>query len=77
MHELPANLALLRGVNVGGKNCVPMTQLAQVFVDAGCTDVRTYIQSGNVIFKASQSKLKTLPGIITQRIEETSGARFQ
>jgi uncharacterized protein (DUF1697 family) len=76
MHELPANLALLRGVNVGGKNCVPMTQLAQVFVDAGCTDVRTYIQRGNVIFKASQSKLKTLPGIITQRIEETFGCKI-
>jgi uncharacterized protein (DUF1697 family) len=73
---LSKNVALLRGVNVGGKNCVPMVKLAQVFVDAGCTDVRTYIQSGNVIFQASQSKLKTLPGLITKRIEENLGCKI-
>jgi uncharacterized protein (DUF1697 family) len=76
MQELSANVALLRGLNVGGKNCVPMTKLAQLFVDAGCTDVRTYIQSGNVIFKASQSKIGKLPGIITKRIEESFGFKI-
>src|SRR5437667_8344453 len=76
MHELATNVALLRGLNVGGKNCVPMTKLAQLFVEAGCADVRTYIQSGNVIFKASQSKLEKLPRAITKRIEETFGFKI-
>ena len=41
-------VALLRGINVGGKNLVPMKDLAAMFV--GCSEVSTYIQSGNVIF---------------------------
>ena len=46
------HVALLRGINVGGKNMLPMKDLAQMFADAGCANVRTYIQSGNVIFEA-------------------------
>jgi uncharacterized protein (DUF1697 family) len=46
------HLALLRGINVGGKNTLPMKDLVKIFSDAGCTKVRTYIQSGNVIFEA-------------------------
>jgi uncharacterized protein (DUF1697 family) len=46
-------LALLRGINVGGKNPVPMADLRAVFEKAGHTAVRTYIQSGNVVFEAS------------------------
>ncbi len=45
------HVALLRGINVGGKNILPMKDLAGMFDAAGCTDVRTYIQSGNVIFE--------------------------
>jgi uncharacterized protein (DUF1697 family) len=43
-------LALLRGINVGGKNILPMKDLARMFEETGCASVRTYIQSGNVIF---------------------------
>src|ERR1700710_242567 len=43
-------VALLRGVNVGGKNKLPMSDLAGLFAAAGCEAVRTYIQSGNVLF---------------------------
>ena len=43
-------VALLRGINVGGRNKVPMAELRAAFEDAGHTDVRTYIQSGNVVF---------------------------
>lgn len=46
------HLALLRGVNVGGKNRLAMSDLRDLFVAAGATDVRTYIQSGNVRFSA-------------------------
>ena len=55
-------VALLRGINVGGKNRVPMKVLTEIFLDCGCADVVTYIQSGNVIFrgpKAGQERLAT------------------
>ena len=58
-------IALLRGINVGGKNIIKMEQLKQVFEDMGFSDVKTYIQSGNVIFRTLGSdKLK-----LTDRIE--------
>jgi uncharacterized protein (DUF1697 family) len=38
-------LALLRGINVGGKNMLPMSTLEALFEALGCTDVRTYIQT--------------------------------
>jgi len=60
-------IALLRGINVGGKNVIKMEQLKQVFDDMGFSDVRTYIQSGNVIFQTSESdKLKLTDRIETQ-----------
>ncbi len=45
-------LALLRGINVGGKASMPMRELSAIFATLGATDIRTYIQSGNVIFAA-------------------------
>lgn len=47
-------IALLRGVNVGGRK-VPMASLREVFEELGHTNVRTYIQSGNVVFDAKGS----------------------
>ncbi len=70
---MTTNVALLRGLNVGGKNRMPMTALIQMFVEAGCTNVRTYIQSGNVIFKATQSRLEKLPAVIAKNIAESFG----
>ena len=43
-------VALLRGINVGGKNLVRMPDLVACFCDAGYRNVHTYIQSGNVLF---------------------------
>ena len=42
-------VVLLRGINVGGKNKLPMADLRAALLDEGCTDVVTYIQSGNVL----------------------------
>jgi uncharacterized protein (DUF1697 family) len=72
---VPNYVALLRGVNVGGKNLLPMTDLARMFEEAGCTSVRTYIQSGNVRFSVSQSKATKLPGLISGRIADQFGYR--
>jgi uncharacterized protein (DUF1697 family) len=68
-------VALLRGVNVGGKNKLPMKELVAIFAEAGCSEVRNYIQSGNVIFKATASLAKRLPVIVEGEIERQFGFR--
>jgi len=47
-------LALLRGINVGGNNIIKMTDLKACFENMGFTDVLTYIQSGNVLFRSAE-----------------------
>jgi uncharacterized protein (DUF1697 family) len=69
------HLALLRGINVGGKNALPMKELAQMFSDAGCTNVRTFIQSGNVIFEAPGGATK-IAEAVTATIERKFGYRI-
>ena len=68
-------LALLRGINVGGKNKLPMKELRDLFAATGCQDVRTYIQSRNVLFRASREMAATLPGAIQDGIQERFGLR--
>jgi len=67
------HVALLRGVNVSGKNKVSMAHLAQMFEDAGCRDVETYIQSGNVVFAANATLARRLSEIIEQAISSSFG----
>jgi uncharacterized protein (DUF1697 family) len=69
------HVALLRGINVGGKNALPMKDLERLFADAGCTEVRTYIQSGNVIFQAPRSA-SGIADKITAAIEKRFGFRI-
>ena len=59
-----AYVALLRGINVGGKNKLPMKDLCAMFAAAGCTHVRNYIQSGNIVFKAKPALAIKVPGLI-------------
>ncbi len=61
-------LALLRGVNVGGKNKLPMKALVEICCGIGCGDVRTYIQSGNAIFSADPAIQSTLAALISAEI---------
>jgi uncharacterized protein (DUF1697 family) len=49
-----AYVALLRGINVGGRNRVPMADLRALCAELGWTDVRNYIQSGNVVFRSDE-----------------------
>lgn len=69
------HVALLRGVNVGGKNKLPMKDLAGFFAKAGCRDVSTYIQSGNVVFSAPAAVLKKVPGLVSAMIADGFGYR--
>lgn len=65
-------LALLRGINVGGKNIIKMTDLKSCFESMGLADVRTYIQSGNVLFKSNEKDIIRL----TEKIEKALSERF-
>lgn len=69
---MPRYVALLRGINVGGKNLIPMPALKAAFEDEGFTDVRTYIQSGNVLFSAPTGNATAL----TERLERTIRSTF-
>ena len=50
-------IALLRGINVGGKSIVAMSDLRAAFVEAGFSDASTYIASGNILFRSDQEAL--------------------
>jgi uncharacterized protein (DUF1697 family) len=63
-------VALLRGINLGGRR-IPMPALAAMFSDAGCHDVRTYIASGNVVFSATPALAGRIPRVIPAAIAET------
>jgi uncharacterized protein (DUF1697 family) len=69
------HVALLRGINVGGKNKLPMDDLAAVFVEEECRDVRTYIQSGNVVFRAAPALAARLAERVPERIRRRFGLR--
>lgn len=68
-----AHIALLRGINVGGKNRLPMADLKALFEGAGCTAVRSYIQSGNVVFEATDDLAARIPTLIPEAIERHHG----
>ena len=65
-------LALLRGINVGGNNIIAKDDLRGCFEDMGFTSVRTYIQSGNIVFRAEPGETKQL----TALVETGLSARF-
>jgi uncharacterized protein (DUF1697 family) len=62
-------IGFLRGVNVGGKTTVPMKALVQRLEEAGLENVRTYIQSGNVVFESSVKDAHALERRICKAIE--------
>ncbi len=70
-------LALFRGVNVGGNNVISMEDLRGALESLGLENVRSYIQSGNVVFGSTEKAATTLAKKITQRIEKTQGFRPQ
>lgn len=70
---MPSFVALLRGINVGGKNLIGMPALAECFRSAGYEDVRTYLQSGNVLLTAQP---KNGPGL-EDALERMLQRRFE
>ena len=70
-------IALLRGINVGGNNILPMKELASLLLELGFEDVRTYIQSGNVVFRSSSEEKRRLANRMATAVEKRYGFRIQ
>ena len=56
-------VALLRGINVGGHHKVPMADLRATVEDYGASEVSTYIQSGNVVFRSDTPEAELVPSL--------------
>lgn len=70
-------VALLRGINVGGNNLIRMPALAEAFTDAGYGDVRTYIQSGNVLFTTDRDGGPPLELELERMLHERFGLQIR
>ena len=65
----------MRGVNVGGRNILPMKELARELEKSGYANVKTYIQSGNVVFQSSNARADNLATRIGEAILKSHGFR--
>lgn len=66
-------IALLRGINISGKNKIPMAELKSSFIESGCKDVFTYLNSGNIVFSIDEGN----EIILADKIEEMIQERFK
>lgn len=64
-------IALLRGINVGGHNPLPMSELKSLCAETGFKNVRTYIQSGNAIFESAVTEEQAI-----KKLEQTLKTRL-
>ena len=70
---MASHVALLRGINVGGRNKVPMADLREVVTSLGHTGVSTYIQSGNVLFSTAEDDTAKLAVALESAISDRFG----
>jgi uncharacterized protein (DUF1697 family) len=70
---MASHVALLRGINVGGRNKVPMAELREVAVALGHAEVATYIQSGNLLFSTAETDNAKLAAALESAIEDRFG----
>ncbi len=66
-------ITMLRGINVSGKNIIKMNALKELYAKQGFQEVTTYLQSGNVIFRADKTEPKKLAQHISKQIEMVFG----
>ncbi len=67
-------ILLLRGINVGGPTrSLPMKELESMLVALGCSSIKTYIQSGNVVINVQRQQLSSLSDQLSQTIFESKG----
>lgn len=63
-------IALLRGINISGKNKISMSELKAGFTEIGCADVVTYLNSGNIVFSIDEDDENILAAKINLMIQE-------
>ncbi|MFZ4399536.1 MAG: DUF1697 domain-containing protein [Bacteroidales bacterium] len=63
-------ISMLRGINVSGKNLIKMNALQEMYKNLGYKNVKTFIQSGNVIFQSEEDDISALTSIISITIQE-------
>jgi uncharacterized protein (DUF1697 family) len=68
---MPVMISMLRGVNLGPHNRIKMEALRSMYESLGLEEPRTYVQSGNVIFRTTQKNTKKLTMVIQDAIEKT------
>jgi len=68
-------IALLRGINVGGANKLPMKDLRQLLAQCGARTPQTVIQSGNCVFQIEKGEMEGFPGKLADAIETRFGFR--
>lgn len=66
-------IALFRGINIAGNNPLPMRVLIGILERLGCKDIKTYIQSGNAVFRTGNGTAKQLAEAISSGIEKERG----
>lgn len=74
---MAVQIALLRAVNLGPVNRVPMAELKKMLVDLGFEDPRTLLQSGNAVFKASSPTGAKLEALLEKELHECVGVKTE
>jgi len=70
-------ISMLRGINVGGQNKLRMERLGEIYQAAGFGNVRTYLQSGNVVFESGENDPSKLTIDIEKRIHQSCGYQIE
>lgn len=71
--KMKTYIALFRGINVGGKNVLPMKDLVAILKDIGARNGKTYIQSGNAVFQSEETDASLLSHAISAAIRKNHG----
>lgn len=66
-------ISILRGINVSGRNLIKMADLQQLLRESGFQNLKTYIQSGNVVYRYPQTDVKILSSLIASKITQAYG----
>jgi uncharacterized protein (DUF1697 family) len=70
---MPVAVCMLRGVNLGGNKKIKMEALRALCTSLGCEDVKTFINSGNVVFRTKERNLNRLAKVVEDAVESEAG----
>lgn len=77
MAEMQTYIALIRGINVGGKGILPMKELIAILENLGLQKIKTYLQSGNAVFQNNEGNASRLSRKIGAAIKKSRGFESQ